>query len=91
MPQQVEAKVKRQRSQKMLALAEECALNFCQQFLGRTMIVLFEQRCDGIWSGLTENYIRIYTKSDRELTNQLLPVRLLSVWRDGVWGRIAET
>ncbi len=40
MPQQVEDKVKKQRSQKMLVLAEESSQNFSQQFLGKTMLVL---------------------------------------------------
>ena len=77
MSNQVEDKVKRERSQKMLALAGESAHNFRQQFLGKTMRVLWEKRSgDGIWSGLTDNYVRVYTKSSEDLTNQLLPVRL---------------
>jgi threonylcarbamoyladenosine tRNA methylthiotransferase MtaB len=77
MPDQVEDKVKRQRSQRMLALARGSAQNFRQQFLGKTMPVLWEKQSDGIWSGLTDNYIRVYTKSDKDLTNQLQPVKLM--------------
>jgi len=86
MPQPVGDKVKRERSQKMLALAKESAENFRQRFLGKTMLVLWEKQTDGIWSGLTDNYIRVYAKSDKDLTNRLLPVRLVSIWDDGVWG-----
>jgi len=68
--------VKRRRSQRMLTLAEESARNFRQQFLGETMTVLFEQQSDGVWSGLTDNYIKIYTRSDQDLRNKLLPVKL---------------
>ena len=87
MPEQVDAQVKKQRSEKMLALARESAQNFSQRFLGKTMLVLWEKQSDGIWSGLTDNYIKVYTKSSKDLTNQLLPVKLVEISGDGVWGR----
>ncbi|GAI48048.1 unnamed protein product [marine sediment metagenome] len=88
MPQPVGDKIKKQRSQKMLALAKESAQNFRQQFLGKIMPVLWEKRSgDGVWSGLTDNYIKVYARSDDDLTNKLLPVKLVEVSDDGVWGR----
>jgi threonylcarbamoyladenosine tRNA methylthiotransferase MtaB len=89
MPHQVSARVKKERSQKMLALAKESTRNFRQQSLGRTMPVLFEKRSDGTWSGLTDNYIKVYTRSNQDLANQLLPVRLTEMHVDGVWGEVA--
>ncbi len=87
MPDQVKDRVKKQRSQRMLALAKESAQNFSQQFLGKTMLVLWEKQTgDSIWSGLTDNYIRVYTKSNEDLTNKLLPVKLPKVSGDGMWG-----
>jgi threonylcarbamoyladenosine tRNA methylthiotransferase MtaB len=89
MPGQVEDRVKRERSQKMLALARESAQNFRQGFLGKEIIVLWEKRSgDGIWSGITDNYIRVYTKNSEDLTNKLLPARLVEARGDGVWGEI---
>ncbi|MBA7698788.1 hypothetical protein ES703_107470 [subsurface metagenome] len=71
----------------MLALAKESAQNFSQRFLGRTMPVLWEKRSDGIWSGHTDNYIKVYTKSNKDLTNELLPVKLVELSKQGgVWG-----
>jgi len=90
MPHQVRDKIKKQRSQKMLALARESVQNFSRQFLGKTMPVLWEKQADGIWSGLTGNYIKVYTRSDKDLTNQLLPVKLVEFRGDGVWGRITR-
>jgi len=89
LPRQVGDKVKKERSQKMLALAKESTQNFSQQFLGRTMPVLFEQQSNGVWSGHTANYIKVYTKSTADLTNKLLPLKLVEVRRDGVWGEIS--
>ena len=87
---QVEAQIKKQRSQRMLALAKESAHNFSQQFLGKTMLVLWEKKTDGVWSGYTDNYIKVYTRSNKVLTNKLLPVKLMEVREDGVWGETTE-
>jgi len=87
MPYPVGDKVKKQRSQKMLTLAKESAQNFSQRFLGRTMPVLWEKQSGGgVWSGHTPNYIKVYTKSSKDLTNKLLPVKLAEISEEGVRG-----
>jgi threonylcarbamoyladenosine tRNA methylthiotransferase MtaB len=86
LPNRVGDGVKRERSHEMLALAEESARNFRQKFLGETMAVLWEKQSGGVWTGLTDNYIRVYANSDEDLANKLLPVKLLEVKDDGVWG-----
>jgi threonylcarbamoyladenosine tRNA methylthiotransferase MtaB len=87
LPQPVAAGVKHERSGRMLALAAASALSFRRRFLSRKMAVLWEKRAaDGVWSGLTDNYIKVYTRSDEDLTNRLLPVTVTEVWGDGVWG-----
>lgn len=77
MPDQVEDKVKRERSRKMLALGRASVRNFRRKFVGKTVMVLWEKQTCGVWSGLTDNYIRVFTKSDKDLTNRLLPVKLI--------------
>jgi len=84
MPERVGDGVKRQRSQKMLALAEESAQNFRRKFMDKTMMVLWEKQTGGVWSGLTDNYIRVYIKSSEDLTNKLQPVKLTEDKGDGV-------
>ncbi|MFC2010870.1 tRNA (N(6)-L-threonylcarbamoyladenosine(37)-C(2))-methylthiotransferase MtaB [Chloroflexota bacterium] len=88
LPQQISSEFKKGRSQKMLALHKVSAQRFRQQFLGKTMPVLWEQESHGIWSGLTANYIRVYTKGSDDLANKLLPVKLIKFNRDGVWGQL---
>jgi len=77
MPDQVEDKVKRERSRRMLALGRASVRNFRRKFVGKTVMVLWEKQTCGVWSGLTDNYIRVFTKSDKDLTNKLLPVKLI--------------
>ena len=81
--------VKKERSRRLMALGEESAREFRRQFLGDTMPVLWEKRGGGAWSGLTDNYIRVYLKSREDLTNQMRPVKLVKLWRDGVWGELS--
>ncbi|MEE8205077.1 MAG: tRNA (N(6)-L-threonylcarbamoyladenosine(37)-C(2))-methylthiotransferase MtaB [Dehalococcoidales bacterium] len=89
MPGKVSAAVKKRRSEQMLALAEQSAGSFRQRFLGQTMPVLWEQQSKGgVWSGLTDNYIRVYAKSDDDLANKLLPAKLVRLYKDGVWGEV---
>lgn len=86
MPNKVEERKKKVRSQQMLQLAQNSAQHFRQQFLGLTLPVLWEQEKDGIWSGLSDNYIRVSTQSEQPLTDQLLPVRLVQEHGAGLWG-----
>jgi threonylcarbamoyladenosine tRNA methylthiotransferase MtaB len=88
MLQDIPDNIKRQRNLKMLNLAKTSARNFHREFYGRVMMVLWEQEYDGIWSGLTGNYIRVYTRSKRNLTNEILPIKLEENWRDGAWGEV---
>lgn len=83
---QVEDKTKKQRADKMLALAEDCIRNFSGKFIGKTMPVLFEQKEKNLWSGLTDNYIRVYVESKEDLTNEIREVRLAEIWGEGVGG-----
>ncbi|MFC1907048.1 tRNA (N(6)-L-threonylcarbamoyladenosine(37)-C(2))-methylthiotransferase MtaB [Chloroflexota bacterium] len=88
MPQMVTARVKKERSRRMLALAKESGQSFPRRFLGQTREVLWEKQTAGVWSGLTDNYIRVYTRNGEDLTNQIVATRLAEVSGDGVWGEI---
>ena len=74
---QVPDKVKKERSQKILALAEESSRQFRESFAGESMDVLWEKQTDdGDWSGITGNYIRVFAKSDDNLSNKLQSVKV---------------
>jgi len=74
----------------MLVLSGESSENFRRQFLGRALDVLWEQSSGGVWSGLTGNYIRVYARSNDDLTDILLPVKLVKLYRDGIWGDLGQ-
>ena len=91
MPEQVDDRLKKQRSLRMLELAQQSTHKFCERFLGRNTMVLWEKEMtpgSRIYSGLSDNYIRVFTESHQPLTNQLLPVRLVGLHKQGLWGEV---
>ncbi|MDY3298879.1 tRNA (N(6)-L-threonylcarbamoyladenosine(37)-C(2))-methylthiotransferase MtaB [Selenomonas sp.] len=84
---QIPEPVKKERVHRMQALADRKAREFHEQFLGRTMRVLFETTKDGITDGLTDNYIRVYTDSP-VTSGELYEVHIEKLYKDGVWGQV---
>ncbi len=89
MPAQVSVGVKKARSKKMLSLSKDSARVFMEGFIGKRMPVLWEPPEDRVRSGYTGNYIRVYTRSEAASTNQIAEVKLVKLYRDGVWGETA--
>ena len=85
---QVPEPVKKERVHRMQALADRKSKEFHEQFLGKTMRVLFETTKDGITDGLTDNYIRVYTDSP-VTSGELYNVVLEKLYNDGVWGHVS--
>ena len=93
MPEQIKDKVKAERNQRMLGLSRSCRRSFCEQFLGQTMPVLWEQETNprsGIYSGLTSNYIRVFAHSEKPLSNEITPVKLVEFHNQGIWGEVMD-
>lgn len=93
MPQQVLAGVKRERTQRMLALGRELSDAFQRRFVGREMGVLWETGRPGgngyrRWEGLTDNYIRVFAESPLSLENRLTPARLTGRFETGIRGEV---
>lgn len=75
----------------MLELSQISRRRFCEQFLGQTMSVLWEKETDpgsGIYSGLTANYIRVFSHSEKPLSNEITSVRLLEFHNHSIWGKV---
>jgi threonylcarbamoyladenosine tRNA methylthiotransferase MtaB len=90
---QVDTATKKKRSQAMMALGREAADRYRKQFLGQTHIILWENEAPGdagLYDGLTRHYIRVFTRSARSLSNQLVPACLVSSFRQGFWGEVVK-
>lgn len=93
MSHQVPYAEKKKRSEAMLELARESKQRFHRKFLGRKMEVLWEKtgRDDKrAWSGWTDNYIRVMTRSQRNLTNTITPTNLVGLVKGGMRGLICN-
>jgi threonylcarbamoyladenosine tRNA methylthiotransferase MtaB len=91
MVRQVDDSLKKERSLRMLELARQSASKFCQRFLKQSMTVLWENEIvpgSGVYSGLSHNYIRVFTKSSEPLNNQFRSVRLIRLYKQGLWGEV---
>ena len=87
-PGQVSEAEKKRRAAALQLLADRQAAAFHARFVGRELKVLFEPAADGGVEGLTGNYMRVYTDGDRSLAREIRPVRLVRIYKDGLWGEI---
>ncbi len=87
-PGQVGEREKKRRAAALQDLADRQAASFHERFLGRELKVLFEPAADGGVEGLTGNYLRVYTDGDGSLARAIRPVRLVRLYKDGLWGEI---
>jgi len=91
MPGQIDDRVKKQRSARMMALGKRSARQFRSRFLGRMMSVLWEDTSDdGLWSGHTANYLRVCAKSDSSIAGRMLPVRIMEEYADALRGEMVN-
>ena len=87
MPGQHPNAVKEARSAAASEVAAELEADFEEAMVGQTVPVLFEQVEHGLFTGHAPNYIKVYADGEN-LQNQILPVRITEVYRDGVRGTI---
>jgi threonylcarbamoyladenosine tRNA methylthiotransferase MtaB len=95
MPHQVKEEIKKERSERLLTLADEWARAFRQRFLGETVEVLLEQRKHGCWEGLTDTYVRVEVEQlpqaeARDWQNVLVEARLEALTAEGARGLFAR-
>jgi threonylcarbamoyladenosine tRNA methylthiotransferase MtaB len=92
MPDQIASQVAGERSRRMHALGDRLERAFRHCFLSRIMDVLWEAdelNGDGfLWSGLTQNYLRVCAPGGPGLRNTVTPVRLVADMPGGLAGEI---
>lgn len=79
MPNQIDAKIKEERSKKLIALSNENEKRRLQKELGSIKQVLFEQKDGEYVKGHTENYIEVVAKTDKQIENEILNVKFMKV------------
>lgn len=74
---QVDGNIKIKRSEELIKLQDQHLKKFREKNMPRTLKVLFEEFDQGYYFGYTDNYIRVKVKSDKDLINKILDVRLV--------------
>lgn len=76
---QVSPEVKSERSHKMLELSNRLNREFMSEYINKPMEVLFERFENGYYEGHTRNYIKVLCKSERNIVNELIMVKLTDI------------
>ena len=59
MPGQLSDTEKQERARRLIALGSQVSLNYQRQWIGKTSVLLPEQKIDGCWEGYTPEYLRV--------------------------------
>jgi threonylcarbamoyladenosine tRNA methylthiotransferase MtaB len=86
LPDHVPPPEKQARAARLRAAFDRLAVQFRRQFVGQTVEVLWEDRRDGLWRGLTDNYLRVTARSEGDLARTVAPVRLTALIDDSLHG-----
>lgn len=74
---QVDGNIKIKRSEELIKLQDQYLKKFREKNMPRSLKVLFEEFDQGYYFGYTDNYIRVKVKSDKDLINKILDVKLV--------------
>lgn len=85
---QIPVAVKRLRMERMLEVAQHSQERFAAQHSDSTAQVLWECCKQGMWYGMTDNYLRVVTASEVNLEHQITSVRLTHATEMGLIGAL---
>ena len=87
MENQIDPQMKQFRSEKLLSLDKENFNKFASKFIDKELDVLFESNVvDGMYEGLTTNYIRVVVPSEKDIQGEILKVKITKVKEEYVEG-----
>ncbi|MBQ8203696.1 MAG: tRNA (N(6)-L-threonylcarbamoyladenosine(37)-C(2))-methylthiotransferase MtaB [Clostridia bacterium] len=76
LPDQVENAEKQRRARLMAEATRKNEAAFLKNLCGKTLSVLFETCVGGFFEGYTENYSRVCVKTDKNITGEILKVKI---------------
>ena len=88
LPDQVPVPEKKARMARLLGVAAAGEFHFRNRNLGGEVSVLWEDQREGRWSGMTDNYLRVFADSEEDLGGTLAPATLVAATAGGVLGSL---
>ena len=86
MPNQIDAKIKEERSKKLIELSNSSQKEYNEKYVNRNVEVLLEEREDEYLKGHTQNYILVKYKTQENLENKIINVKIRKAEIDCVKG-----
>ena len=84
--EQISKQVKQRRSRELIKLSEKVGQQRRKDFLGQQSSVLVETKQGRYWQGLTSNYLKVFIQSKKDLTNKVIQIKLVCLYKDGIIG-----
>ena len=88
MENQVDGNISAKRSEELISIGNELKDKYMNEYLGKTLDVLFESYDNGYLYGYTPNYIKVKVKGDESLWGKQVPVKLYSKEEELMLGSI---
>ncbi len=76
MKNQISGDIKEVRSKALLNLSDENEIRYLDSYIGKEVNVLFEEFDGEYYKGHTENYIMVKAKSENDLSNKIINVKI---------------
>lgn len=82
--EQISGQVKQKRSKELIKLSEKVSQQRRKDFLGQQFSILIEAKQGKYWQGLSLNYLKVFIQSEKDLTNKIIQVKLIRLYKDGI-------
>jgi threonylcarbamoyladenosine tRNA methylthiotransferase MtaB len=74
--------------ERLLEIGRRSSEAYRRGLIGSVAPVLWERHVDGVWQGLTPDYVRAYTSAESDLGNGIQDLRLTGLHDEGMTGAL---
>ncbi|HOK56048.1 MAG TPA: MiaB/RimO family radical SAM methylthiotransferase [bacterium] len=90
LPDKVEEKTKKERFKKILKISNYSSKKVKENFIGKKLEVLIEEKTGNFLKGYSENYIPVIVNSDKNLKNEIISVTAEKILKNFLSGKIIK-
>ena len=87
---QIPDDIKKERLHRLKDIHENLQQEYFSGLAGNVETVLAESRDKGLWSGFGEHYHKVYFRTDRDMKNKMVRVKLSAPYEQGLMGELTE-
>ena len=84
MTNQIDGKIKEERSRKLIELSNMNEKKFNESYLGKEVEILCEEEKNGYYQGHTKNYLLVWIRSQEDLENKIVKVTCSKLEKDHI-------